>query len=250
MLFKTMPRLLMFDFDGTLSPLAATPKQACLSSSMKLCLAHIASQPQTQVAVVSGRGLADLEMKIGLANLVYVGNHGLSTSWGKLSIPAGELRHWRELTKDAIFLLEPVVRNYPGCVLEDKEFDLSVHYRLVKKIYQHDLLMETKQALAQLPLIAREGKKAIEFRPVGGRDKGGAVKLLSEKLALGWESSGFCLYIGDDATDEDAFKVVNNLGSRAVSIKVGPGKTQAAYRLNTVDEVDVFLRKLNQVFEP
>ncbi len=245
MLFKARPKLLMFDFDGTLATLAATPKQADLTPSVKLGLLRIARQPQTKVAVVSGRGLHDLKTKIGLSELIYIGNHGLSASCAKLKIPTAELVRWRAITKQAIILLMPVVRCYPGCLLEDKEFDLSVHYRLVRSEYQHDLLSEAKQAVADLPLLSREGKKCLEFRPVGGRDKGGAVKALSENVMPGWRSSGFCLYVGDDATDEDAFKVVNELGSRAVSIKVGLGKTQAAYRLKSVGEVDGLISTLS-----
>lgn len=236
------PRLLVFDFDGTLAPIAATPAAARLRPRMRRLLGMLARSGRTTVAVVSGRGLNDLRRKVGLAGVIYLGNHGLTASRPGLGMPPAQLRAWTRAAQAAQRALEPLLGQYPGSLLEMKGPDISLHYRRVASGRVPSLLRRARLAISGLPFQIRPGKKVMELRPADGGDKGTALERLAAAAASGWRQDGLCLFIGDDRTDEDAFEVAAALGPRALGIKVGPGKTRAGYRLVDDREVEKFIR--------
>jgi trehalose 6-phosphate phosphatase len=159
-------------------------------------------------------------------------------------ISGARLQIWKSAVRQAERLLAPLVQKYPGCLLENKGLDLSLHYRLVGLRQTNVLIREAQASVRHLPLAAKAGKKVLEFRPADGGDKGQAVKKLASNLARGWKQTGCCLYVGDDSTDEDAFKVIRKMGKRAIAVKVGSGTTCAQYRLFGQDEVVKLLKLL------
>jgi trehalose 6-phosphate phosphatase len=235
------PRLLIFDLDGTLAPLAETPGRACVPARVQRALAVLAACPRTVVAVLSGRSLADAARKVGVSGLVYLGNHGLTSTRPGLGAPRRELGLWTDLAAEARRRLAPVAKRYPGCLLELKGPDLSLHYRRVAPRQVPDLLRETLASLRGLRFRARPGKLVMEFRPPRGGNKGTALRRLAGRLAPGWKRKGLCLYVGDDRTDEDAFRAARRLGPRMATFKVGAGATRAKYRLPRQPEVETLL---------
>src|SRR5450432_2088117 len=74
------PLSLFLDFDGTLAPIVNDPGDACLGPDVRRILEALAARDDTLVAVISGRALADLRPRVGIANAIYAGNHGLEIS--------------------------------------------------------------------------------------------------------------------------------------------------------------------------
>ena len=130
-----------------------------------------------------------------------------------------------------------------GVLIEDKLYTLSVHFRLVagrRLAAFRRLFYRAIRRWSGKAWITR-GKKVFEVRPPFDWDKGKAVKWLIDKLNL---QNYLPIYIGDDQTDEDAFRALKGKG---ISLKVGMGgKTAADKRLRNVAGVYRFLSRLGQ----
>lgn len=221
------PRLLVaLDFDGTLAPLARRPEAARMSPSTRAALRALAARADVRVAVVSGRALADLRAKVGLERPAYAGNHGLelcagSWRWAHPGL-RGRRGPLRRAARDAVALC----RLAPGAWVEAKGATFSVHVRAVKDPRAEARLRSGLAAAVRRAggLAVRPGKRVYEVRPRLAWDKGRALELLRRRLAPG----AACVYVGDDATDEDVFRRFKGKG---LTVKVGPGRTAAACRV-------------------
>jgi len=241
--FPPSPRLLAFDFDGTLSPMAPTPEEASLPPVTRSLLVELARCPGTTLAVLSGRSLASVTSKLaGIQGIVVFGSHGLTSNKPEISMPDEELAYWTGLCLTAYARIEPLVSMAPGTILEMKGPDLCLHFRLADPVLVPPLLREVKRRLEGLPFALRSGKLILEARPPRA-SKGEALLKLVESVP-GCLASGLCIYAGDDDTDEDAFTALSGLGDRAISFKVGPGETKAKYRLADPVEVERLLGHL------
>jgi trehalose 6-phosphate phosphatase len=168
------------------------------------------------VAVVSGRGVADLQRTSGLSGPYrWVGSHGAEFD-GPLT---GELADRRDALAA---LLEPEVRRVPGARLEVKPASVAVHVRQVEDRTAAAALLERSRALADPSLTMKPGKEVLELA-VTDADKGSALRRLRAELG-----AAGALYLGDDVTDEDAFRA---LDPDDVTVKVGAGETDARYRV-------------------
>jgi trehalose 6-phosphate phosphatase len=135
--------------------------------------------------------------------------------------------------------------NIDGVIIEDKGLTASVHYRIVAP----EKLGELKRIFTEItkPYVMAgqikigRGKKVLEIRPNIDWDKGKAVLWIIDALNPGGEV--LPIYIGDDKTDEDAFRA---LGGKGITILVSntPRKSNAEYFLRDVNEVKLFLEKL------
>ena len=221
------PRLLVaLDFDGTLAPIARRPEAARLSKAMRAALRALAARADVRVAVVSGRALGDLRAKVGLERPAYAGNHGLELSAGAWHWTHPGLRGRRRPLRRAAEDAKAMCRMAPGAWVEDKGATFSVHVRGVKDLRTESRLRSGLAAAVRRAggLDLRSGKRVYEVRPRLAWDKGRAVELLRRHLAPG----AACVYVGDDATDEDVFRRLMGMG---LTVKVGPGRTAAAYRV-------------------
>jgi len=231
--------LLLLDYDGTLTPIRKHPKLAHLSLKQKLFLKKLARRPEVLMAVISGRKLSDIKRRVGIRNIIYVGNHGYEIfACGKHWIHPVAKKFIPRLKKIKALLKNNL--RYRGVHIENKGLTLSVHYRLLpKKILPafNKLFARTIKPWPGMIKITH-GKKVLEIRPPVDWDKGKAVKWVVNKLGLGdyWP-----VYIGDDKTDEDAFRVINNKG---MTIHVGGGNTSAKMRIKNINGVYRYLRGL------
>jgi trehalose 6-phosphate phosphatase len=179
-------------------------------------LARLAAVDGVTVALVSGRGVADLRTTSGLTGPYrWVGSHGAEFD-GSLT---------RALTAqrdDLADLLAPVVAVTTGARLEVKPASVAVHVRQVDDRDAATALLDKVRTLADSSLTMKPGKDVLELA-VTGADKGSALLRLAGELG-----AIATVYLGDDVTDEDGFRA---LGPDDVTIKVGDGETAARYRV-------------------
>ncbi len=232
------------DYDGTLTPIVARPDLAVLSDEMRAVLKGLAAR--CNVAVVSGRDLADVRKLVGLYNLVYAGSHGFDIAGpGGLRIQHEESAAFTAAVKRATEKLGPALAGIGGALVEPKRFAVAVHYRQVADDKVSEVEAVVDQVLESVPELKKtHGKKVFELRPRFDWDKGKAVLwLLSALKQTGPDILPF--YIGDDLTDEDAFRA---LADRGVTVFVGkPERTAARYVLEDTKQVSAFLTELTSV---
>jgi len=239
--------LLFLDYDGTLSPLAATPDKAALPERMKASLRGLIGQPRCKVAVISGRGLDNIKKKVGLKNIIYSGNHGLEIEGPQLKYEAAVPLLYKKAIGEIKDSLAAKLSKIKGAIIEDKGLSLSLHYRLVRKnevpLLKTILRRTVGDYLAKERIIVRPGKMVFDIRPASGMDKGKvALWLLARESFRRHEQKVMPIYIGDDSTDEDAFRALKNIG---ITVCVCPERRSSAqYYLKDTGQVGYFLRKL------
>ena len=239
--------LLLIDYDGTLTPIVDRPELANLPEDTRQLLQALARQPRFTLGVMSGRALADLKNKVSVGGIIYAGNHGLEIEGSGVSFINPLAEEIRPVLSLVYQLLSQALGAIRGVIVEDKGLTLSVHYRLVEE----DKIEEVKSIFERIVSSAKasgeiritSGKKVYEIRPAASWDKGKAIKLLMKRYGKGGRKSRLLpIYLGDDLTDEDAFKVIGKYGN-GISVFVGDDKqdTVARYFLKSPAEVAKFL---------
>jgi len=236
-------RLALFlDFDGTLCPIAEQPDQAVLSPTLQQLLRRLAAR--STAAVVSGRALADVQERVGLEEIVYAGSHGFEIRGPAKAVSrevGAELRPDLESLRDALRArLDPI----PGAWVEDKKQTLAVHYRQTPSDRVREVEATLDEALGRFPRLRKHhGKKVFEVRPRVDWDKGRAVLWLLGALDLEGPDV-LPVYLGDDTTDEDAFRALKGRGI-GMLVAAEPRPSAADYRLRDTVEVRLFLEGLD-----
>ena len=239
--------LLLIDYDGTLTSIVDRPELANLPEDTRQLLQALARQPRFTLGVISGRALADLKNKVSVGGIIYAGNHGLEIEGSGVGFTNPLAEEIRPVIRTMCQLLGQALRTIKGAIVEDKGLTLSVHYRLVEE----DKIEEVKSIFERIVSGAKasgeiritSGKKVYEIRPAASWDKGKAIKLLMKRYGKGGRKSRLLpIYLGDDLTDEDAFKVIGKYGN-GISVFVGDDKqdTVARYFLKSPAEVAKFL---------
>ena len=235
------PAAVFLDYDGTLTPIVARPELATLSQAMETVLRDLAAR--CPVAVLSGRDLADLKQMVTLDGVVYAGSHGFDVDAPEEL--GGRLRRgedFADVLAAARARLREGVAPIPEAWVEDKAFAVTVHFRQVSP----DDVPAVEAAFAAVadafPDLRRTGgKKVLELRPNVEWDKGRALQMLLERIDR--NGPHVPLFVGDDETDEDAFRAVAGSG---IGIRVGDSHVASAaeYFLADTDEVATFLGRL------
>lgn len=238
--------LLGLDFDGTLAPIVPRPEDAAMPPGTRAVLEDLASRADTLVALVSGRGLEDLRQRVGVDTAFYAGNHGLEIDGpGVHRLHPGAADAADTLAALAADLCRGL-EDIAGVIVEDKGLTLSVHYRMVADAADAAAVEETVRRTCEgVPGVRlTRGKKVVEVRPDVDWHKGRALAFLRDTLLPG-EAAAPALFIGDDRTDEDAFRMVGDAGF-AIFVGTPPATTAAHAALASTDEVAEFLRALAQ----
>ena len=242
--------LLLLDFDGTLSEIADSPEEAVLRPGNAALLDSLARHPKCTVGVVSGRALDDVSRKVGVPGLVYAGNHGLEIIGSGLQYLHPHVEAALPAIAQAARRLDSALANVPGAFVENKTLTLTVHFRQTPAEY-HDAVTSIFHDAAQ-PLVSdglcrvTTAKSALELRPAVDWDKGRALTLIRSRLAPG----AFPLYIGDDTTDEDAFRAAQAAGGAGVFVGPVDVDTRAHWRLDTPAAVSAALASLRGGLQP
>jgi alpha,alpha-trehalase len=237
-------RLVVFlDYDGTLTPIVDRPEDAHLSAAMRVVLGDLAQS--LTVAIVSGRGLADVRQQVGLEALYYAGSHGFEmVGPDGLEAVYEPAQAFLPALDQAEKALHDRLDSIQGAQVERKHFALAVHYRRVREAEVDNVVaaVEAVQA-AHAQLRQTGGKKVLELRPDLEWHKGTALFWLLEAMHL--DRDGVLpIYIGDDVTDEDAFVAVQTMGIGIIVMDGSTSPTAARYALADTDAVRAFLQAL------
>jgi trehalose 6-phosphate phosphatase len=210
------PLLVASDYDGVLAPLRDDPSAAVPEPGVAEVLSRLAAIDGVTVALVSGRGVVDLQTTSGISGPYrWVGSHGAEFD-GPLT---DELADRRDRLADE---LAPLVARVPGAWLETKPASVAVHVRPVEDRAAAALLLQEVGRTVDSSLTLKPGKDVLEIA-VTDAHKGAALQRLLVELGVGG-----AVYLGDDVTDEDGFRA---LGPHHVTIKIGPGPTEAQHRV-------------------
>lgn len=236
--------ILFLDYDGTLTPIVSRPELALCPPDVKKLLERLRDLPGVYLTIISGRSLEDVREKVGVSGISYVGSHGL-----EIENPAGKhkdilsssrKRELKRITRD----LKNSFKEIPGILFEEKGPILSVHYRSVPKKIFVKIPQTIEREIERWGNYWKitHGKMVLEIRPDIDFHKGKAVR---EILKVFPSRGRLPIYLGDDQTDEDAFRVFKALG---VSVFIGPERfsSDADYFLRDPGEVQEFLSRCEE----
>ncbi len=245
---KHPPKFFLFaDYDGTLTPIVSHAKKARLSKKLRRLLKKLSRKPGCILGIVSGRALPELKRFVGVPGLVYIGNHGFELESSRFSFVHPSARRARPLMERIADTLEESLKEFRGAWVERKGWTVSVHWRGVSPRKQsrcrRRILVAVASARRAHKIRLTHGKCVTEIRPPVLWNKGTMIEWAVKRLAGRNRRFGSC-YLGDDRTDEDAFRVVNRLGG--ISIFVGKDKkhSRACYSLKNPNDVQVFFKHL------
>lgn len=259
------------DYDGTLVPIRKKPGLAKISVKTRRLLKTLAEKKWAKVFIVTGRTLKNIKYLIGLKSISYIGNHGFELTCpaltlidfkidsrfrrndkGKSSLrkQGSNLTFSSKKAEDSGKAVRAIYRklkkslNIKDAIIENKFYTLSIHYRLVKKRYLEILKCRAYNIAAPYRkkgvILITEGKKVLEIRPNLRWNKGSMVRWIIKKLRI---RGGLPVYIGDDKTDEDAFKALKESGL-TILVSKRPVPTEAKFRLKSPGEVFAFLMRV------
>ncbi|MGD9803614.1 MAG: trehalose-phosphatase [Hyphomicrobiaceae bacterium] len=228
--------LAMFlDFDGTLVEIAETPDAVHLADRTRQTLVRLQDLLDGALAIVTGREIAVIDDMLFPFRCPVAGVHGLTRrdAAGQLhtkSVAAGFLDAAEQR-------LTTLAARHPKLLVERKSRAIAIHYRGNPSL--EAICLAAMEEIAGLDDQVRlvRGKLVIEARPSGG-DKGTAVADFMEERPFTGRRP---LFAGDDITDEDAFRIVNNLDG--LTLKIGNDESGARYKLR---DTAAFLEWLEQ----
>lgn len=233
---------IFLDYDGTLTPIRQTPSAAVLTPKTEQILKKLSAIHGIYLTIVTGRSLEDIVRLVPIDGIDFAANHGFNI------LQSGE--EW--IHPDAVVLIQSLNRLhgilrshlelYPKAFVENKQFTLSIHYRNVPSAQEKSLKTTVLKTVRiyDSSLIITRGKKVLEVRPPIAWGKGSAVIKILKVMKS--NHPVLPLFIGDDMTDEDVFKV---LGSKGITIRVGKDiSSNAKYYVKNVEEVIEILKSV------
>ncbi|MFT7473503.1 MAG: trehalose 6-phosphate phosphatase [Verrucomicrobiales bacterium] len=230
-----VPQLLVAtDYDGTIAPIVNDPMRAIPDRETSVALRALAMLDQTHVGIISSRALRDLAALSRLpAEIHLVGSHGSEFDVNFALQMDEETQDRRDALGEA---LVEICRRYPGSSLEQKPASVAFHTRNGDPESVADAMAEVETlAAADESLTYSTGKMVCEVG-VMQTDKGRALETLRTNV-----SATAVLFVGDDTTDEDAFRT---LGGPDIGVKVGEGETLAGFRIDGTPDVALLLSTL------
>lgn len=224
---KHRPAGFFSDFDGTLSPLAASPTQALIDPGARTALDRLTREID-EVGIITGRAAATAEEMVGIASIDYVGNHGLE--WrrnGQHQDHPGSVASAADVTAAMAEIRTRVAGTAAddGLLFEDKRLSGSIHYREAEHPEQvrGPLVAIAGEVAAAHGLRITEGRKIVELRPKLVVNKGTALqRLINERGLRG------VIFCGDDVTDVDGFRMLHTLRQEGIeTLAVGVASAEA-----------------------
>lgn len=232
-------RLLLLDYDGVLRGFRRRPADASPDARVMNLVRKLSENKKNTVVIISGRDRVDLTSWFGKLPIALAAEHGalFRRKGGK---------HWHATSstdpkwkKDVLAIFARYTKKTPGSLIEQKEWAIAWHYRSASPFYSQKSLVAMKRLLRPIlikyGLVIKDGHKVLEVVP---------SDVNKARIAQEWliHDHNFVLAMGDDTTDEDMFTAIPP--NSGYSIKVGPGRTAAKYRLANVAAVHDFLGKL------
>ena len=230
-------RLILLDYDGVLAEFRSNPQKASPTPLLMRRLNKLIADPKNEIVLVSGRSRQDLEQWFGGLPISLAAEHGAiikmrGKSWQKhISGPSA----WKRIIQP---ILEKYAAKVPGAFVEAKETALVWHYRTASPYHAQKNIVILKRILRPVlksyGLGLYSGNGILEVKMVDTHKGSALDRWLKQK-------PDFIMAIGDDYTDEDMFRA---LPPEAHTIKVGPGRTAARFRLPSVMETIKLLDRM------
>ncbi|EDW77892.1 uncharacterized protein Dwil_GK24303 [Drosophila willistoni] len=204
---------ILLDYDGTLAPIADNPSKTKMPDELEKILHKIAKHPQIFMAVISGRGLKDVQKMVNIDGITYAGNHGLEIEYPDGSrhdynLPSDIQKNYIAMVKE---LKQKVEKN--GAWVEDKRVSLTYHYRDTPVELKDGLKTQAAEICQRFGFRPNQAHEAIEAKPPVNWNKGeAAMYILKQKFGDNWAKDVKAVFAGDDTTDEDAMRVLKGLG--------------------------------------
>ena len=233
-------RLIILDYDGTLMDFNPDPEVVIPDTELVQNLHNISLTRGNKLVINTGRDRNTMQLWLGHIGIDMAAEHGVWLKKGEHWIAnKGLSTEWK---KDIRPVLESLVERTPGSFVEEKDFSIAWHYRMIDKALGEKRIREFRDVLqyltANLDLQVLEGNKVVEIKNAGVNKGKATINWIEER---NWD---FILAIGDDHTDEDTFKA---LPKHAYSIKVGLEQTVAKFNLVSVAGVRELLQELEQI---
>jgi trehalose 6-phosphate phosphatase len=205
---------ILLDVDGTLLEIAPTPQEVVVPKDLPDILSRVRDRLGGALALVSGRMISEIDNFFAPLTLAAIGGHGAEMR----PVAGGSTMAGRATPLDAEFkqrLIE-IASKHPGVLLEDKGYSLALHYRRVPKegvALIHDV-KHAHQAWGDQSIELLFGKAVMELK-FAGFNKGSAVRQLMTYPPFAHRAP---IFVGDDRTDEDAFKVMPEFNGQSMSV--------------------------------
>ena len=243
------PLGLVFDIDGTLSPIASTPESAYVYPGVVPLLEQARNHAHVHVAIMTGRAIENGANMVKVEGLTYIGTHGLEWSdglpWTHPVEAVPEALPYIEPGKHLLDLVEQHLPELPGVIVQRKRFGGSLHYRLANDPVETRarILALLEQPAREMHMNLSDGKRIVEIRVPIAIHKGQALRRFVERFDL----RGI-IFAGDDLTDLDAVREVVRLrqdGLAALSIVVQHPDTLP----ELLEEADVVVQEVEGMVE-
>ena len=232
-------RLILLDYDGTLTNYTSVPAEAKLSSQIEAIIRKLNEIAGTEVVIITGREYQDIDRLVGHLPIKIIAEHGaMAKDGGKWKVRTGTTAQWKSIV---LPFFDEAVCNCTGSFVEEKRFCLTWHYRNSDQIvgynYSRDLMNRIEEATQKNGLRVIDGAKVVEVLRKEINKGKATLDLLRNS------SYDLVLSIGDDKTDEDMFEVLTD-DKKHMTIKVGQGQTSARYSVGNTADVALILEGL------
>ena len=233
---------IFLDYDGTLTPIVSRPDLAILTDEMRDTVKRLSLKHTT--AVVSGRFRGDVENLVNIDGFFYAGSHGFDIKGPGFAMINPAVKDLVPQVDSMIEILKKELGDIPGLLVEEKKFSVAVHYRLVDEAtYLVGIQSFVDKVVDENPdFRLMHGKKVFEILPAMDWNKGKAIRSILQALDISWNDTTV-IYIGDDTTDEDAFRVVRSRGTN-VLVCDHAKPSSADFQIANPDEVKDLFEKI------
>jgi trehalose 6-phosphate phosphatase len=216
----------LLDVDGTLAPIVRHAADAAVPETTRLRLIEIAKRYGV-TACVTGRRATDARQVVSIGSIAYIGNHG-----GEVLRPGAaqpevdpELEDWTRRVRQFVESADTPELTRLRVRIEDKAAIAAFHWRGAPDEAAAESAVHDIAGRAEAEgLRVHWGRKVVEIRPPVPFDKGIGVRAL-----LRGTDVRAALYVGDDATDLDAFRSLTEMtqaGELAAAVRVGVGSDE------------------------
>ena len=237
-LARTPHLLVALDFDGTMAPIVDRAEDARPLPRSAAAFAALTTLERTTTALVSGRALASLRsVAAPPETTLLVGSHGAETWWGLNSPPLLLKAEQAAALEEARAAVTLATTRFAGTVAEHKPAGVVLHYRLAEEAHGLAAVALVMEALAPNPALhITTGKMVLEISAINANKGQSLAALRAQTQATA------TLFAGDDVTDEHALQALlpGDLG-----IKVGPGESSAAFRIDSPQQLPQVLELLH-----
>jgi trehalose 6-phosphate phosphatase len=218
----SQPLVLLFDYDGTLAPLAKHPRLAYMPTVAREALTTLAGAANVTVGVISGRAIADLKHSVRIPSIWYAGSNGMHVDIECDERIDPAIEEFQASVDLLLASLAGPVQWFAGTWIERKPGCLTLHYRSLLPLMATCFVEEVRDTLNGLigpecpPLRVREVSRAIEIALADSWTKGDAAGWMLTRR----RHDALAVFVCDGANDEEAVAIVNARGG--VTIGVGP----------------------------